>query len=393
MKYSVLILFTLFISSILHAQDSKITTGVVALQSNDYVKAIESFETGLSKPEMLKEKSIVKGHIYLADAYVNAYRDQLLKNKYPDALLKAYDHLEKGMAQDEENKYKREVENITENLWAMSYNEGVLSYNDNDMTRAKQYFEIARSLKDDYYLTYLMLGYIDYKLNNTDGIIQSMEKAIDLYFIADVETPDNNIISAGIVLASAYNNEKNDPQAAMNVINKLMEIFPESEDLKRMELTIYQNHPELQAESLDKFEEAIQENPDDIGVKLVYAQMLIDQGNIEKALDLYEDVLEKEPDNVYANVNLGSYYINKAAEYNRIASETYDDAAYEKITQLIKENLTLAYPFMVKLTELEPNELEWAQQLVTITSYVDEYNDEMEKWSDRVVEIKRLQGN
>ena len=51
----------------------------------------------------------------------------------------------------------------------------------------------------------------------------------------------------------------------------------------------------------------------------------------------------------------------------------------------------MAHPFLVKLTQLEPDEIEWVQQLVTISSYVDEYLHENEKWSNRLLELKRKQ--
>jgi len=69
--------------------------------------------------------------------------------------------------------------------------------------------------------------------------------------------------------------------------------------------------------------------------------------------------------------------------------EFYDDAELERLTGLVAENLKIAYPIMVKLTELEPMEIEWVQQLVTITSYLEEYADEAEKWNNRMVELKR----
>jgi len=46
---------------------------------------------------------------------------------------------------------------------------------------------------------------------------------------------------------------------------------------------------------------------------------------------------------------------------------------------------------MIKLTELEPKEVEWVQQLITITSYLEEYNNETQRWNDRLLQLKREQ--
>ena len=389
MKYIGIIASFLFLTNFLQAQDSQIAAGLQAFQQKQYDKAIIELRKGLSSPDNLKEKKLLKANVYLTDSYIRAYQNPDLKKQFPDALLKAYDHLLISISLDTEERYRSQISALKHNLWFFMYNEGVNYYNSKDMQNALSYFDKSANLRVDDYNTQLMLGYTLWNLERTDDVIAAMGKCIDLYFANPTEQPDANILSAGIILASIYDTELNDPDRAMEILHLLSNEFPNSDDLKKLELNIYNNHPDLQAGNYEKFENAIAENPDDISIKLVYAQMLIDDGEIEKGLELYWDVHEMDPDNIYSNVNLGSYYINQAAKFNKQSIETLDDYEYKKLTGLVAENLKIAYPFMVKLTELEPDEIEWVQQLITICSYFEEYSGELEKWNRRMIELKR----
>ena len=392
MKYIGIIASILFLTNFLQAQDSQIAAGLQAFQQEQYDKAIIELRKGLSSPDNLKDKKLLKANVYLTDSYIRAYQNPDLNKQFPDALLKAYDHLLISISLDTEEHYRSQISALKQNLWFFMYNEGANYYNNKEMQNALLYFGKSANLREDDYNTQLMLGYTYWNLKRNDDVVDAMRKCLDLYFANPTDQPDANILSAGIILASIYDTELNDPDKALEILRLLSSEFPESDDLKRLELNIYNNHPDLQAGSYEKFEKAITENPDDISIKLVYAQMLIDDGQVEKGLELYWDVHEKDPDNIYSNVNLGSYYINQAAKFNKQSIETLDDDEYEKLTGLVAENLKIAYPFMVKLTELEPNEIEWVQQLVTITSYFKEYAGEVEKWNRRMIEIKKENG-
>jgi len=391
MKYFGAISLILFITNFLFGQEAQITSGLSAFQQEQYDKAIIDLRKGLSSPDGIKEKSLLKANVYITDAYIRAFQNPDLRRQFPDALLKAYDHLHHSISLDTEDRYKSQIGALTQNLWFFMYNEGASHYNNNDMLNAMLYFDKASNLRQDDYNTQLMLGYTYWKLNRYSEVVTAMGSCLDLYFVSPPTEADPNILSAGIILASIYDTELDDPQKAMEILRLLATQFPNSEDLERLELNIYNNHPELQAGNYEKFENAIAENPDDISLKLVYAQMLIDDGNIEKGVNLYWDVLETDPDNLYANVNLGSYYINQAAKFNQQSTETFDDNEYERLSILVAQNLKIAYPFMIKLTELEPKEVEWVQQLITITSYLEEYNNETQRWNDRLLQLKREQ--
>jgi hypothetical protein len=96
------------------AQDSKIETGVVAFNSQDFKKAVEALKTGLSNLPEVKPKNVPRGHYYLGMASYQlmaqvaqaAGGDQMAKaQEMSDLLDLSYNSMIKVRETDAENKW------------------------------------------------------------------------------------------------------------------------------------------------------------------------------------------------------------------------------------------------------------------------------------------------
>lgn len=391
----------------LTAQNSKITTGVLSVQSRDFEAAIGQLTTALSDLTILKEKNIPKGYINLSIAYQNAATAEKTKERYPDGLMLAYEAYQKA---DEKKGYADKttlklINNSSLLLKNAIYNEAATAYNDgsnateetgkiNSFNKASVHFKAACEMDKVDYNARVMMGYSNLMLKDTTTALAALDEAIDMYVNLDPkpETPDANIGSA-FIQGSLLNMYQNNVRKALDLVASGKKIFggedeaekKVAENLDRVALAIYSQNPDLFQEARTEFEKAIKANPSDIEVKLAYAGLLAQregQEDQDYSLEMYRSILDTDSTNYQANANVGVFYINEAAA--KSTKMMSDDTSEEEVASLEKEiieSLRSAYPFIVRAHEQKPDYLEWVNQLVNITSYVPEHLAEITKWT------------
>lgn len=402
----------LFSGAILVAQPSKVTSGVLAQQGGNNEEAIEKLETAIADESLFqkgKAKHLPKAHYHLYKAYFAMAVDT--SKNVPDALMKAKDYYSKAVNNPTYgDKWQKQslLENATGNLWGAFYNEGINQFNVQNDAAALEYFQGADELKPDHILTQRMLGAIYVATTDSANGVKSLEKAIELYkaryvdadaasITANKEAPDYAVDSSqisymyqqlAVLYNSGYGSVEPDARKAIDLLAEGMKIDPNDEDLKRQELNVYQQNPSLFAESKKKFIDAINSNPGDNQIKLAFANLLDRNGDLDEAFEYYKQVNEADPANIGGIYGIGAYYINKAAEISTAKAKYTKDAEIEAADKQILELVENAYPFMVKLHELQPNEREWLSQLINITPMIGK-DDEMEMYYEK---MKKLDG-
>ncbi|RMG23367.1 MAG: hypothetical protein D6730_14615 [Bacteroidetes bacterium] len=383
----------------LQAQNSKVTSGVIAFDGGRYEEALEKLSTALENHEngsaVLKEKNIPKLHYYLSQTYLRIGQDTALLKQHPDAMLKAYDHLQKAKETDTSGKFKKQLTLAEQMLWPAIFNVGAMAYNEGKEDPAKyeyarQHFEKAVALSPEDINSVMMLGYTQWMTKDTLGALNSWQQTVDLYEANTPDEPNTDVASAYLLLATLYDLQ-GETGKALEIVQKGRGHFPDDEDLKRTELSIYQQHPDLFEEAEAKFKKAIEENPDDLVIQLAYAGMLQQAGHQDKALEIYQDVLAKDPDNIQANIQIGAHYVNIGAEINEAKMNMTNEAEIDEAAKKVEENLRKAYPYIKKLHELQPNEPEWINQLVSITLYLG-MDEEAAKYIEKQKEVMSNQG-
>ncbi len=397
MKKLLIILFCLGTFQV-YAQNSKITTGVLAEQQNNFGDAIAKLNEAFANKDLItKPQLLPKGYYALYKSYFRVAVDTTLKDlrtQYPNASYLAYEAFENAMATDVKEAYHKQaiLDGAEANIWAVLYNEGVAFFNGNQDDKAVQYFEAADKISPGDFYTARMLGSVKLVKADTAAAVKSLENSAELFktkfFNRDTEgfkeTPEYTQAAgqASYVyqqLAVVYQAQGN-VRKALDLLTAGSEMLPKDESIKRLELAIYQQHPELFAEAEKKFQEAIAKTPDDLDMKVAYAGLLERADRLPEALKIYQEVYDKDPNNLSANYGLGASYVNTAAEISQRKMKMTRDADIDAADAEIVELLKKAYPYMLWLHNAQPKEVEWLRQLVTIAPFIGK-EDEMVKFS------------
>lgn len=398
----------LLIVSIGYAQPSKVTSGVIALDNGDLGAAIEKLTTGLADQSAFtkgKAKKVPKGYYYLHKAFLQLVESQDttladLKAQHPDALDKSVDYYKKATENPNYGgtwKKQATLDNSEARLWSAAFNEGVAYFNaDGKEKEALRYFEMARDMNPDDFITLRMLGAAYITQADTASTLTTLENGLKAYN----ETYENAETGAVMKATPAYErdfgqlnyvyqqlaviyNDQGEARKALDILDEGLALKPEADDLKRRQLDIYQKNPELFTEAVSKFEMAIADSPEDNGLKLAFASLLERNEKAEEAFKLYEAVYKANPEDIQANYGVGAYYINKAALLSKEQMEATKEAKIDELSAQIKELLKSAYPYMQFLHKAQPEVTEWLRQLVQISGQIGE-DDAMMEYSTKL---------
>lgn len=406
-----MLLFAIIGFSTAFAQKSKVTTGALNVDQGRYEDAVKALEEGLSKPELFKkDKDLAKGYYYLVKAYVALASDEELSPKYPEAPMKAYAAHEKLMAFNSDSdlwKNRSRLERLDENIWVQLYSKGVNFFNESADDDALAYFKGANSLNDTHFLTKRMLASAYLVKADTANSIEIFDQAIKIYvskyikadqealavsmqdeqFKQDVEQ-DKGQMSYVIRQLAVIHEAQGRTEEALAVLSEGSKILPDDEDVRRQELSVYQAHPDLYDRAVEKFEAQLATSPGDNAVRLAYASMLERAGKNDRALTLYQEAYDLDPTSLQANYGLAAIRINMAAELSEKRTNTNDDDEIESFNEQIKVLCTDAYPYLVWLTEAQPDEPEWVSQLVNVTPIIGK-TEEMKVWAEKLGKMRR----
>ena len=385
-KYVVLFLAIGMLTFGVMAQNSKVTSGVIAYDNGRFDEAIEKLETALANKGDLKEKLVPKAHYYLAQAYLQAANDSALVAKYGDPAMKAYDQYQLTKETDVNGKFKNMLTLVETNLWPAMFNAGASAYNTDSYEQSKNLFEKAIELSPEDYNSYLMLGFSNWMLQDSMEAADALRKSIDLYKAVEDKEEVPQFAQAYLMIATAQNG-RGMTKEALATLAEASEMYPTDKNISLTELDIYSKNPDLAEEALQKFEKAVAADPENIPLKMAYADMLGKNGKDDKSEAIFKEILQADPNNINANIQLGAKYINQAAVLSQDKSKLSKiediDAADEKIRGLMRN----AEPYITKLHELEPDELEWISQLVNIGYILDYPEDKLKPLEEKQLEI------
>ncbi len=393
------------------SQKSKVTTGALNFDQGRYGEAIEALEEGLEDPSIFKKsKHIAKGYYYLAQSYYMATGNDELLEQYPDAALMAKDAYDDLMALDDGAKSWKNralLDGMENNLWGQIYNKGVALFNSNQDDEALRYFQAAQELNQDHFLTNRMLASAYLVKEDSASAVNLFKHSIGTYKASYVEVDeetlaqsmqDSNFVKmfeldksqmSYVVRQLAIIQEaQGNTDEALATLAEGSELLPDNQDVQRQELAIYQAHPDLYEQAVEKFERQLENNPDDNAIRLAYASMQERSGNIGKALGLYQDAYDLDPENLQANYGLAAMRINMAAELSEEKMDSNDDDEIKRINGEIKTLCEEAYPYLVWLHEAQPDEPEWLSQLVNITPLIGK-TEEMTMWAEKLGKLRR----
>jgi hypothetical protein len=401
-------------STDLLAQDSKIETGVVAFNGQDYKKAVEAIKTGLNSGAEVKPKNIPRGHYFLGMAAFQLMAqvaqtpggDQEAKAKEMSGLLDlSYSSMMKVRETDIEKKWTDKADKQLNSLNFAFLNAGLqgmnMTYGDKLTKEEKKeaYAEIVEAMNrceaidPSNYMVYDLRGQAGLALADSVKALSDFKAATAKFDAKKPDRPDQLVAYSHYrtALLEKYLNKNLD--ASLKAIElgkdalekehtrllaqkdkykpeeltKLEEQYETAKrDLSGFELDILLNTPDKLQEALGKFEAAIEKDPKNYILYVAYAQLL-EKVDLVKAEDVYKRATAIDPTKQLAWFNLGALYVNRGVEKYKAANK--EEKNFEKAKALQKEGdeaYRLAFPNLKKSLEIQPCEAEALQAILNI---------------------------
>jgi hypothetical protein len=403
------------------AQESKVISGVLAFQEQNFQKALSDLDQALVYPEELARGNHVKALYYRGLTRIYMYNNAVLKNDqdmisaYPDAYMEAYDDLVAARGEDDgtwEARIKTELDDLHPSLVQtalLNLNNALDQLNNGDarflFQRADKYAEAASSIKETYLVNDIR-GQAQMNLGNYEEAARLFRGSINLYEADPPEEPDFLQTYVYYRLADMYLSFYKNGQQAMDVVKSGL-VFIEKEklrfeglpgdmseeekeskqnqyengkaDLKKFELELYLKVPELKGEGLLVFKEAVEDDPLNYDLRVAYATLL-ESVDFESAIEQYKIASEIDPDNDLPWFNSGVIYYNRAREFYQKASVASNEEKYGFFMTEAEKYFKEAWPYFERSLELNPANLNSVTALKTLSQLLNK-TDEYEKYS------------
>lgn len=409
------------------SQPSKVSSGIISFNNQDYDDAIAKFNEALDNRASLKDKELFKAWYYCGKSYVAQFSEDLnskdqnrIKAHY-DNILKAYSCYKNAYSvagSDADNqKVNSEVKILIFSMLQM----GITEMNQSNHEKAKAYFDNCKDADErvdyaDNYTIYDLSGQNYLYIGDTTKSLNDLNKAIDLYASNKPDQPDFLMgytyyraglihylrgeeadkilekIQAGIRLMESENERRlklisgatDDSEKAK--LETLEVTYKQVlQDLKTLELEVYLRYPEKYEEALDKFKKAVDDNPKSESILLAYGNLL-EQKDPDGGYEIYKRVLEINPDNTTALFNAGANRVNKGYEYARLSNEEQDYKRSKEYEEKMKAYLKEALPYFERNYAINPNDRGTIDALIQITITL-EMNEDYKKYKAKQREL------
>jgi len=386
MKY--LISFSLLIflfCSPLFAQYDKLYKGIQKTHKGYFDEAIVDLEEGLRDLSVLNDADKARAYTHLAIAYLQAGVRGDMKDKFKDPLLKSAKAIRQAEVADKDKRYSANLSSTSKLLQPALFNYAARQFNDKKYNAAKTYAEASARLNPKDYSAQALLGSALQQQNKKREAIKQFDKAIKT-FASSSKIANPQIATAFIEVARAHL-AQNDPKSALDIAQqgkKYFTTYPKvMRQLTQIELISYEKSPSTLLRGRKAYESAIQKYPQDTKLKSSFASLLIAQGNTKdktKGYSMFEKIYARYPKNYEANAQLAALHISKAKAVTSKMTADLGDKQFNELKQEAVQHLNKAYPFVKTAYELNPNEGQWLDQLISISAYSPTYKGEHEKW-------------
>ena len=340
--------------SAVNAQKSKVTGARNYLTSGKLDKAKDAIDVGIEHEKCVAwpKAYLIKGNVYQAifESPLPAYK------KLSDAPLQiAYDAYMKCLELDEKDKYAKAVKAQMTNLIPDYTNKAVEYYNGEDYSGALGAFEKVLEIENmDLFkadklavdtAVIFNAGLAAQKANNLEAAAKYYKQTISYNY--------------GGAKAYAYlskvlaDNDK--AEESLEYLHKGFEMYPNDAHMLVELINHYLlgGEPSKAAEYLDK---AIALDPENGSYYRAKATLYEKTNEIEKAKEMYNIALTKEPKDYISYYNLGVLQLNVCEEAYKVVNDILDqkkyDAALKNLFKLYEE----ALPYFTKVLEIKPDE-------------------------------------
>ncbi len=425
----VLLLLTLGTKAWAQGGDSKIETGIIAYQANDFKKALDFFNQGMVDMALVKPKNVPRAYYHrgMARLKVMAMDAQAAKgNLTPEQeqaaykmVLDSYDDFKKAKSTDD-GKWGKKVDEalsilinnafLTAGLGALNatYDKGITPADKIEAYKMSvETMNYSVEIDPNNYFPFDVRGQAKLGLADSTGALADFTTSAKLIEAGTHTRPDLMVAYTyyrkGIIeryqahnvdaaLATVDKGKAMLEKEWAKIVAKKAEAKPEQfakdqkqydgakEDLAKFELDLLLNAPEKLQQAIDKFKEAITKEPKNYVLHVAYAQLLEKVLKPDDAAAVYEKATQIDPSKQMAWFNLGAMYVNQAVKLYGDANKISDNPTKAKELQAQGDVLfRKALPSLQKANEIEKCDMETLRALLQITINL-QMNDEYSKY-------------
>ena len=321
------LLFVLMLFSIISFAQGGLGAATIEFDEKKYPEAKKHIDEASVHPKAsLKSKTwYYRGQIYAAIA---ASKVAEINKLDPNAANVAYDAYKKAMELEPEKKgFYKEAQEGMSNMYDAFINQAAIAYDKKDFKGAMKTFEMAQKLKPNDTTAYVYAAIAAGQVDDFDGYVRNIEPI----FSMTSTKPSSKITYYPNVIT--YYLGKKDYVKALKIAEMASKDFPKN-------------------------------------IKFVTFEAYINQelDNMPRALELYNEISNIDPNSTDGARGLGAYYFTLAKkDVDKEDKERTDKTLtaeksvdYEK---KIKANLMIAIPHLEKVSRANPKDLEVLQTL------------------------------
>lgn len=316
------------------------------LRNEDYDRALENVNTALAADSANAEAYLLKGQILEQQAF--AAEDIEQHGQIIDDMVEAY---ERALELDPE--LQSEVETSLRRAFLSEFERGGQAFNrgredEAGYSEAATYFAKAAEIQPDSSGPYLNQAYALINAGRGDEAIEPFEMAIE----KGEDAPETYLY-----LSSLYMN--NDRAGdAVTLLEEARSEFQNSTDsaavaampdIQTQLLNAYVTSGQMDR-AMETYQEAVESDPDNKTYRYNLGSLLLQAEDFEGAIEQLQEAVRIDPEYASAQYNLGAAYINRAVNANERV-QALDDSLRANSAQLSPEQVSEIQAQMESLAE------------------------------------------
>lgn len=246
------------------------------------------------------------------------------------------------------NRFEQEIIAERNRHWKENYNNGIKAADVNDFQTAERYLKLAMLIDSTRYDAHKKLA-LNYRENDRRrDALQIFSELLQVY-------PED--VQLLLAVADVYL-EENQLSEQVTYLRKIIDIEPDNRDaLSKLAESLDVLNKSGEAEQI--YRKAVTRFSHDRVLISRFGVHHFKKGNYEKAIELFQRVLELNPDDLEATSNVGSSYLSLAENLRRQLKKASNGSRRTADMQKMRDRALLNYkrsiPYLEKALELQPN--------------------------------------
>lgn len=344
--------------------------GDVEAALNDINAALQDPETK-DDPETMLLKAKIQTKMFGMDSTNTMSNLEIGKSA-----IETYNKAFEMAGSDKSSDVGEEVFNTLKNT---SFDKALDRYNAEDYEMAYEFFNLAGEIDPRDTTVHYNAGFIANDLGKTE------EAKKHFNMLLDVE--EYNKINAYYFLVQIQSGDQ-DPEGAYETVLRGREDYPDDKALAEYEIQLLLQLDKMD-EAMASIEEALVNDPENVGILLRSGYLKEQSGDIEGALEDYKKTVEIDPEYYEGNYYTGALMVDQSrkilAELNGLSDEEWEKRS-ESMGKEANDYYTNAVPYFERALEQKPDDTNTMIILFQIHTRLK--NDaEAEKYNAKLVEL------